>query len=146
MTKLFQVLLSLAVVACTAMPAMAQQDAAPRPAEIDAATMDPAIARQRIAAQLKAALERCEAQAAGARAVCQKEAEGREKIALAELEQQRSPGEASERRLAETKARVDQEIAHEKCQAHAGDERAACLARVDAEAGRARQEGVRPRP
>ncbi len=126
--------------------AVAQQDAHPRPAEIDPATLDDGVARQRIAAQREAALERCASQAADRRAVCRKEAEGREKIALAELAHQRNPSEANQRRLADTKADVDHEIAREKCDAHEGDERNACLSRAASEAERARRQGVRPRP
>jgi hypothetical protein len=125
--------------------AMAQQDVQPRPAEIDPATIDDGVARQRIGAQRNAALERCEMQAGNPRAVCRKEAEGREKIALAELAHQRNPSEANARRLADTKAGVDHEIAREKCNAHEGDERNACLSRAASEAERARRQGVRPR-
>ena len=117
MKKLLRILVLCAAPMGAAFPAAAQQDASPRPAEIDTAAIDPAMARQRIAAQRKAALERCEAQPAAQRAVCAAEAEGREKIALAELEQQRSPSEANARRLADTKAAVDHEIAREKCNA-----------------------------
>lgn len=150
MKKLLRILVLCAAPVGAAFPAAAQQDVSPRPAEIDTATIDPAMARQRIAAQRKAALERCETQPAAQRAVCAAEAEGREKIALAELEQQRSPSEANARRLADTKAAVDHEIAREKCNAQAGDAqaaeaRAACLARAGADDAARARDGTRAR-
>lgn len=114
------------------------QTSPPLPAEIDPTTVEYGAARERVGANLKAALEQCEKQVELARAVCVKEAQGRQKIALAELDHQRSPSDANARRLAETRAAVNYDIAREKCNGQQGGDKAACLSRASEEESKAR--------
>ncbi|CAN7353063.1 hypothetical protein LJR161_002006 [Variovorax paradoxus] len=114
------------------------QTSPPLPAEIDPATVEYGAARERIGANLKAALEQCEKQVEPARAVCVKEAQGRQKIALAELDHERSPSDANARRLAEARVAVNYEVAREKCNERQGGDKAACLSRASEEESKAR--------
>ena len=122
--------------------AASAQDTRPHPAEIDPAMVEYGAARERIGANLKAALGQCGTQAEPARTVCIKEAQGREKIATAELDHQRSPSDASARRLAETRVAVNYEVAREKCNQRQGGDKAACLSRASEEESKARA-GIR---
>jgi hypothetical protein len=114
------------------------QTSPPHPAEIDPAIVEYGAARERIGANLKAALEQCEKQVEPARAVCVKEAQGRQQIALAELDHQRSPSDANARRLAETRVAVNYDVAREKCNERQGGDKAACLSRASEEESKPR--------
>ena len=78
-------LFAVAALWAAAVPVDAQTSP-PLPAEIDPTIVEYGAARERIGANLKAALGQCELQVGSAKAVCIKEAQGREKIALAELD------------------------------------------------------------
>ncbi|SDH41241.1 hypothetical protein [Variovorax sp. OV700] len=137
MQKLHALFVAMWVV-CSAVPPAAAQTAPPHPAEIDPALVEYSAARGRIGATSKVALGQCEALAGPGRIVCIKEAQGREKIALAELDQQRNPSDANARRLAETRAAVNYEVAVEKCNDRQGGDKAECLSRASAEESKAR--------
>ena len=142
MQKKVHALFAAALLWVAAVVPAGAQTSPPHPAEIDPALVEYGAARERIGANLKAALEQCEKQVEPARAVCVKEAQGRQKIALAELDHQRSPSEANARRLAETRVAVNYDVAREKCNERQGGDKAACLSRASEEESKARA-GIR---
>lgn len=130
-------LFAIALLWAAVVPAGAQTSP-PHPAEIDPAIVEYGAARERIGANLKVALEQCELQVERARAVCIKEAQGRQRIALAELDNERSPSDANARRLAETRVAVNYDVARQKCNERQGGDKAACLSRASEEESKAR--------
>lgn len=142
MQKKLHALFAAALLSALAVVPADAQTSPPHPAEIDPAIVEYGAARERIGANLKAALEQCEKQVEPARAVCVKEAQGRQKIALAELDHQRSPSDANARRLAETRVAVNYDVAREKCNERQGGDKAACLSRASEEESKARA-GIR---
>ncbi|AGU49229.1 hypothetical protein VAPA_1c21250 [Variovorax paradoxus B4] len=130
-------LFAIALLWAAVVPAGAQTSP-PHPAEIDPALVEYGAARERIGANLKAALGQCELQVELARAVCIKEAQGRQKVALAELDHQRSPSDANARRLAEARVSASYDVARETCNERQGGDKAACLSRASEEESKAR--------
>lgn len=83
-------------------------------------------AKDKISAEYKSAKQACDALKDNARDVCEKEATAKEKVALAELDFNRS-GKDSDRIKAErVKAEQEYAVAKERCEDKKGDEERAC--------------------
>ncbi|MGO4396345.1 hypothetical protein AB4Z46_33865 [Variovorax sp. M-6] len=97
-------------------------------------------ARDKIAADYKAARALCDAMRDNAKDVCVEEAKGKEKIAKAELEQQRHPSESNARKVAEAKVEVAYDVAKEKCDDLKGDAKDACVKQAKADEAKGKAE------
>jgi hypothetical protein len=58
--------------------------------------------------------------------VCEKEAKAKEKVAKAELDAKYNPSQRNQRKVAETKAEAEHDVAKAKCGLMKGDEKNAC--------------------
>jgi hypothetical protein len=83
-------------------------------------------AKDKISAEYKAAKELCKPMKDNAQDVCEKEAKAKEKIAMAELDFNRTGKDADKAKLAKVKADQDYEVAKEKCEDQKGDGMMAC--------------------
>lgn len=103
--------------------------------------------KDRIEADSKAAREACGRLSGNARDICTAEARGKEKIALAELEAGREGGGGmgGKSKVAEARAEAAYEVAKEKCDDRAGNDKDVCMkdakaahtrAKADAQAAR----------
>jgi len=81
---------------------------------------------ERIEAAYKAAKEKCEALKGNPKDVCEKQAKAEERIAKAELEAKRNPTQRNQRKLAETRADAEYDVARERCDDLQGDRKSAC--------------------
>ncbi|WP_418149419.1 hypothetical protein ABL841_08195 [Variovorax paradoxus] len=122
-----KLLLMCAAASCMAVGQVHAQVNTPPAAATDPAMAEYKAARDKISADYKADKAACDAMKDNAKAVCVKEAQGRQKIALAELDHERSPSDANARRLAEARVAVNYEVAREKCNERQGGDKAACL-------------------
>jgi hypothetical protein len=61
-----------------------------------------------------------------AKDVCMAEAKAKEKVAKAELDAKNNPSQRNQRKVAETKAEGEYDVAKEKCDDMKGDEKNAC--------------------
>ena len=83
--------------------------------------------KSRISADYKADKAACAPLAANAKDICMEEAKGKEKVARAELEY-RSSGKAKDQtKLLEVKAKSAYEVAKEKCDDKAGNDKDVCV-------------------
>lgn len=89
---------------------------------------DYAGARDRIAAEYKAATAACDKLAGNARDVCREQAKGQEKVASAELEYNRSGEPKDAARLAETRADATYRVARERCDERQDRDKEVCIA------------------
>jgi hypothetical protein len=85
-------------------------------------------ARDRIAAEYKAATAVCDKLAGNARDVCREQAKGQEKVASAELEYNRSNQPKDAARLAAAKADAAYRVARERCDDRSGSDKEVCIA------------------
>lgn len=83
--------------------------------------------KTRISAEYKAAKASCDAMSGNAKDVCQEQAKGKEKVALAELEYAHSGKPADQTKLLTTKAKAEYEVAKEKCDDKAGNDKEVCV-------------------
>lgn len=95
-------------------------------APASAATLDVPAAKARISADYKVAKAQCDALAANAKDICVEEAKGREKIALAELEYTRTGKAEDHLKIAIAKAEAAYEVAKERCDDKAGNDKDVC--------------------
>jgi len=91
---------------------------------------------ERIEAAYKADKAKCDSMNGNAKDVCEKEAKGKEKVAKAELDAQKNPSDRNQRKVQETKAEAEYEVAKEKCDDMKGKDKDAC--QKDAKAGHER--------
>ncbi|CAN7744665.1 MULTISPECIES: hypothetical protein [unclassified Variovorax] len=118
----------------------AQVSAPPTPATLGPADAEYKAARDRIAADSKAAKAQCDAMKDNAKDVCIEEAKGKDKMAKAELDQQRKPSDSNARKVAEARVEAVYNVAKEKCDAHKGDAKAACVKQAKAEEAKEKAE------
>lgn len=83
-------------------------------------------AKDKITAEYKAAKELCKPMKDNAQDVCEKEAKAKEKVALAELDFNRSGKDTDRAKLAKVKADAEYDVAKEKCEDQKGDGMMAC--------------------
>ena len=83
-------------------------------------------AKDKISADYKAARELCKPMKDNAQDVCEKEAKAKEKIAMAELDFNRSGKDTDRVKVAQVKADQDYEVAKEKCEDLQGEAVVAC--------------------
>jgi hypothetical protein len=83
-------------------------------------------AKDKISADYKAAKELCKPMKDNAQDVCEKEAKAKEKVAMAELDFNRSGTDGDKAKLAKVKADADYDVAKEKCEDQKGDGMMAC--------------------
>jgi len=81
---------------------------------------------ERIEAEYKSAKAKCDGMKDNAKDVCEKEAKAKEKLAKAELDAKNNPSQRNQRKVAETKAEGEYEVAKEKCDDMKGDQKNAC--------------------
>lgn len=100
--------------------------------------------KERIETQAKADRKACDSFSGNAKDICEAEAKGKEKVARAELEAQYKPSDKARRNLGEARAEAAYEVAKERCDDRAGNQKDLCLeeakaaqkrAKADAEAG-----------
>ena len=84
-------------------------------------------AKERIAAEYKAAAAACDKLRDNARDVCRERAKGQERVARAELEYNRSGEEKDATRLATEKADADFRVARERCDDRSGIDKDICV-------------------
>ncbi|VWX63854.1 conserved exported hypothetical protein [Burkholderiales bacterium 8X] len=94
--------------------------------------------KDKIEASYKADKAACDAMKDNAKDVCQKEAKGKENVAKAELEQQYKPSDSHMRKVAEEKAKMNYEVAKEKCDDLKGDQKDACTKQAKADETKAK--------
>ena len=83
-------------------------------------------AKDKISADYKAAKELCKPMKDNAQDVCEKEAKAKEKIAMAELDFNRSGKDTDRAKLAKVKADADYDVAKEKCEDQKGSAQHQC--------------------
>ncbi len=83
--------------------------------------------KTRISAEYKTAKAACKALADNARDVCQEEAKGKEKVARAELQYAYTAKASDMTKVEETKAKTAYEVAKEKCDDLAGNNKSVCV-------------------
>jgi hypothetical protein len=74
----------------------------------------------------KADKQACDAMKDNAKDICMAEAKGKEKVAKAELQYQKDPSDRNRMKLADTKAEANYDVAKEKCEDKAGNDREVC--------------------
>jgi hypothetical protein len=92
----------------------------------------------RIEAEYKAARERCDPMTGNAKDICQKEAKGKEKVAKAELNARQKPSTGNQRKVEEAKAEAAYDVAKERCDDKAGNDKDVCQKDAKATYERAR--------
>jgi hypothetical protein len=92
----------------------------------------------RIEAEYKAARERCDPMTGNAKDICQKEAKGKEKVAKAELDAKQKPSAGNQRKVEEAKAEAAYDVAKERCDDKAGNDKDVCQKDAKAAYERAR--------
>jgi hypothetical protein len=97
-------------------------------------------AKDKITAEYKAAKELCKPMKDNAQDVCEKEAKAKEKIALAELDFNRTGKDSDRIKLARVKAEQDYAVAKEKCEDMKGDQQTACKKEAKAMEDKAKAE------
>jgi|EndMetStandDraft_2_1072991.scaffolds.fasta_scaffold117103_2 hypothetical protein len=112
----------------------------PPPATLSPVDAEYKAARDRIAADYKAARAQCDTMKGNAKDVCIEEAKGKEKIARAQLDQQRKPSDSSARKVADARVKAAANVARAKCGAHKGDAKAACVKQAKAEEAKEKAE------
>lgn len=95
-------------------------------------------AKDRISAEYKAAKSACDSRSGNAKDICEEEAKGREKVAQAELEHNRTGKADDLRKLNMVKAETAYEVAKERCDDKAGNDKDVCV--KEAKASRAKAE------
>ena len=83
--------------------------------------------KTRISADYKAAKAACKSQTANARDICMEEAKGKEKVARAELQYAYTAKASDMTKLEETKAKTAYQVAKEKCDDLAGNDKSVCV-------------------
>lgn len=83
-------------------------------------------AKDKIETEYKAAKDACKPMKDNAKDVCEKEAKAKEKVAIAELDFNRSGKDSDRIKLAKVKAEQDYAVAKEKCEDMKGDQERAC--------------------
>jgi hypothetical protein len=129
-----KLLLTFAIASLVAVQSGAQVGTpTPPPTTLDPAVAEHKAALDKIAADYKAAKAQCDAMKGNAKDVCVEEAKGKEKIAKAELDQQRKPSDSNARKVAEARVEAAFNVAKEKCGAHKGDAKTACVKQAKAQ-------------
>jgi hypothetical protein len=140
-TIMKKLLLMFAMASCLVAGQTSAQVTQPPPAAaVDPVDAEYKAARDRIAADSKAAKALCDAMKDNAKDVCIEEAKGKEKIAKAELDQQRKPSDSNARKVTEARVEAAYNVAKEKCDAHKGDAKAACVKQAKAEEAKEKAE------
>ncbi|MGZ4139360.1 MAG: BON domain-containing protein [Actinomycetota bacterium] len=91
-----------------------------------------------IAADYKAAAASCATLKGNAKDICMAEAKGKEKVAKAELEARRKPGDKAAYDVSIAKAEAGYAVAKEKCDDQAGKDKTACVKEAKAAEARAK--------
>ena len=94
------------------------------------------IAKERIEADHKVDKTRCDTLKDNAEDVCEKEAQARYKVGRAELEQAFKPSDSNARKLTEAKVDTAYEVAKEKCDDQASEQKNACMKQAEADQAR----------
>lgn len=84
-------------------------------------------AKERIAAEYKAAAAACDKLRDNAKDVCREQAKGQERVASAELEYNRSGEQKDATRLATEKADAEFRVARERCDDRSGNDKDLCV-------------------
>ena len=84
-------------------------------------------AEKNIVIEYKSAKASCGSFADNVRDICLVEAKGKEKVAKAELEARYKPSRKANFKVSATRANADYELAKEKCDGKAGNDKAVCL-------------------
>ena len=84
-------------------------------------------AKERIAAEYKAAAASCDRLRDNAKDVCREQAKGQERVASAELEYNRSGEQKDATRLANEKADAEFRVARERCDERSGNDKDICV-------------------
>ena len=92
----------------------------------------------RIEADAKAAKAKCEGMKGQEKDVCQQEAKSQEKVRKAELDAQKDPSPRKQRKVEETKAEAQYEVAKAKCDLQGGKADNACKKQAKAEYDKAK--------
>ena len=83
--------------------------------------------QDKIAAEYKSAKAACDSLKANAKDVCVAEAQGKQKVAKAELEADKAPGDKTRYAVSVARAEAEYAVAKEKCDDKAGDSKKACV-------------------
>lgn len=102
--------------------------------------------KSKIEAEYKSAKAACGSLADNAKDICVVEAKGKEKVAKAELEARYKPGDKTSRAVKIANAEADYEVAKEKCDDKAGDDKKACVKDAKAAEARAKADAKKPVP
>jgi len=94
------------------------------------------VQKARVEADYSDARKACDAVSGNAKDVCVEEAKGHQKVAMAELDVRQDPNANNREKLAETRADASYNIAKEKCDDLAGNQKDVCL--KEAKAARAK--------
>jgi len=94
--------------------------------------------KDRIAADYKAAKASCDSMSGNAKDICVAEAKGREKVAKAELENNYKPTDKNRYDVAVAKANAAYDVAKEKCDDKAGNDKKVCVKEAKAAETRAK--------
>lgn len=89
-------------------------------------------AKDRVSETYKADKKACDAMSANAKDVCQKEAKGREKVGMAELEANYTGKPRDQEKLAKARAEAAYDVAKEKCDDKAGNDKDVCVTEAKA--------------
>jgi len=103
-------------------------------------------AKDKIAANYKAAKTRCDSLTANAKDVCMAEAKGKENVAMAELEARNKPSDKARYDVSIAKAEAAYGIARQKCDDKAGNDKTACVKEAQAREARAKANASKPAP
>src|SRR5438874_2420602 len=126
-------LLSIAAAVALGFAGAAHAQSTPTTADTPRADAKPKVDRQarkaehdRIEADYKAAKAKCGPMKGHDKEVCEADAKGKEKVAKAELEQKHEPSDSHARKVDESKAEHEYNVAKEKCDVAKGKEESAC--------------------
>lgn len=97
-------------------------------------------AKDRITAEYKAAKELCKPMKDNAQDICEAEAKAKERVALAELDYNRTGKDSDRIKLARVKAEQDYKVSKEKCEDQQGDAQRACKKEAKAVEDKAKAE------
>lgn len=99
---------------------------------------DVAAEKARIEADYKAQRSACDSLSGNQKDICVEEAKGKEKVAKAELDYRREPNARHQEKVAEARAEAQYDLAKERCDDLAGDQKDVC--QKEAKAAKAKAE------
>jgi len=94
--------------------------------------------KSRIEADYKTGRQACDSLAGNAKDICVEEAKGKEKIAMAELDAQRSPSASNNEKVVKARAEATYAVAKERCDDLSGNQKDVCV--KEAKAARTKAE------